>query len=619
MNRREFLGSAVAAGCFPHRMFGTPATKAQPFALRDVQLLDGPFSALMEKNRQYLHALESDRLLHTFRLTAGLPSSAEPLGGWENPKVELRGHFLGHYLSGCAQMSVSAHDPEIKSKADAIVGELAKCQKANGDGYLSAFPPEFFERLKTTGKVWAPWYTIHKLLAGLFDMYTLTGNSQALDVLQGMAGWTAKWAEPIGDAEMQNILKVEFGGMAEVLNNLYSVTGDKRHAELAGRFEKRSFLDPLAEQRDVLNGLHANTHIPQAIGAARKYELTGDQRYRTIAEYFWSQVVRHHSYCTGGNSNREGFGAPDQLAAQLSATTEECCCTYNMLKLTRHIFTWTGDAAAADYYERALFNGIIGTMNPKDGMTMYYVPLAAGYWKMFALPRESFWCCTGTGVENFSKLQDSIYFHDDKTLLVNLFVPSTLDWREQDVTLRQETKFPDEQHSQLEFRCDRPSELEVRVRIPYWVGEGAAVKVNGKSVAGLQSGSYVSIRRKWKSGDRIEVTLPMKLHVQAMPDNPGVQAFLYGPLVLAGRLGSEGLTAEAQSSDRTQQTRSHYLRGDPIRAPELRSASKDPAAWIKPAAGERLTFQTTGQAQNVTLIPLNRLFEERYAVYWNVS
>src|ERR1035441_62492 len=206
-----------------------------------------------------------------------------------------------------------------------------------------------------------------------------------------MAGWTAKWADPIGDAEMQNILKVEFGGMAEVLNNLYSVTGGKRHAELAGRFEKRSFLDPLAEQRDVLKGLHANMHIPQAIGAARKYELTGDARYRTIAEYFWSQVARHHSYCTGGNSNHEGFGAPDQLAAALSATTEECCCTYNMLKLTRRVFSWTGDAAIADYYERALFNGIIGTMNPKDGMTMYYVPLAAGYWKMFGLPRESFW------------------------------------------------------------------------------------------------------------------------------------------------------------------------------------------------------------------------------------
>ncbi len=623
MNRREFLGTTLAAGGFAGALPGAPQNasplKLEPFALRDVQLLDGEWSALMEKNRQYLLALESDRLLHTFRLTAGLPSTAEPLGGWESPNVELRGHFLGHYLSGCAQMSVSARDAEIKAKADSIVSELARCQKANGNGYISAFPPAFFERLKTTGKVWAPWYTVHKILAGIFDMYVLTGNTQALGVLEGMADWTAKWAEPIGDAEMQNILKVEFGGMAEVLNNLYSVTGDKRHAELAGRFEKRSFLDPLANQRDELKGLHANTHIPQAIGAARKYELTGDPRYRTIAQYFWSQVVGHHSYCTGGNSNHEHFDAPDQLASALSATTEECCCTYNMLKLTRHIISWTGDAAAAEYYERALFNGIIGTMNPRDGMTMYYVPLASGYWKMFGIPRQSFWCCTGTGVENFSKLQDSIYFHDDKSLYVNLFVASALDWRDKGVTVRQDTKFPDEQQSQLSFRCDHPLPLELRVRIPSWAGEGAAVKVNGMPVAGVQAGSYLSIRRTWKSGDKIDVKLPMKLHVEATPDDPGLQAFLYGPLVLAGRLGSDGLTAEAQSGDRTQQVKSHFLRGDPKPAPPLRSPFPGPATWIQPTAGKRLTFRITGQERDISLIPLNQLFDERYAVYFKVS
>jgi DUF1680 family protein len=237
---------------------------------------------------------------------------------------------------------------------------------------------------------------------------------------------------------------------------------------------------------------------------------------------------------------------------------------------------------------------------------------------MFALPRESFWCCTGTGVENFSKLQDSIYFHDDRTLYVNLFVASSLTWREQGVTVRQETKFPEEEYSRLEFRCEHPSNLDVCVRIPYWA-EGAAVKVNGKLVAGVESGSHLSIQRTWKSGDRIDVALPMKLHVQPMPDDPAVQAFLYGPLVLAGRLGSEGLTAEAQSSDRSQQTRSHYLRGDPKPAPELRSPSLDPAAWIKPVAGQRLTLRTAGQVQDITMIPLNRLFGERYAVYWKVS
>ena len=274
--------------------------------------------------------------------------------------------------------------------------------------------------MKNNGKVWAPWYTIHKILAGLLDMYTFTGNQQALDVLQAMADWTARWADPISDPAMQTILKVEFGGMAEVLYNLSAVTGKTRYAHLADRFEKRTFLDPLAEGRDELKGLHANTHIPQAIAAARKYEVTGDPRYRLIAENFWRTVVNHHSYCTGGNSDHEHFTAPDQLGKALSATTQECCCTYNMLKLTRHIFSWSASAEAADYYERALFNGILGTMNPTDGMTMYYVPLAPGYWKVFGLPRNSFWCCTGTGVESFSKLQDSIYFHDGRSLYVNL-------------------------------------------------------------------------------------------------------------------------------------------------------------------------------------------------------
>jgi DUF1680 family protein len=427
-----------------------------------------------------------------------------------------------------------------------------------------------------------------------------------------MAGWTQKWAEPINDQEMQTILKVEFGGMAEVLHNLYSITGDPGHLALAERFEKRSFLDPLAERRDVLKGLHANTHIPQAIGAARKYEITGDTRYRDIAEYFWSQVANHHSYCTGGNSNREGFGAPDQLATQLSATTEECCCTYNMLKLTRHLFSWTADPAYADFYERALFNGILGTMNPQDGMTMYYVPLASGYWKMFGLPRQSFWCCTGTGVENFSKLQDSIYFHNDQSLFVNLFIPSTLAWRDKGVTLRQETKFPDQQTSHFVFRCDHPVAFDVRIRNPYWAA-GTEVKVNGKAVAAASP-----IHRTWKTGDRIDVTLPMKLHSQSMPDDPGLQAFLYGPLVLAGRLGSEGLTAEAQASDRKEQVKSHYVRGTPVPVPDLRAASAEPASWIKPQ-GDALTFHTTGQQQDITMIPLNRLFGERYAVYWRIK
>ncbi len=306
------------------------------------------------------------------------------------------------------------------------------------DGYLSAFPPSFFDRLKEGKKVWAPWYTLHKIMAGLLDMYVLTGNQQALDVVRGMAAWTKKWADPLTDADMARIMHVEFGGMNEVLYNLYAVTGVKDYADTAHRFDHPEFFAPLAEGRDELKGLHVNTQIPKILGAARRYEFTGDPRYRRIAEFFWNQVTQHRSYATGGTSNGELWRSdPDKLADQLGHSTQECCCTYNMLKLTRHLFSWSPDARYFDYYERAFFNGIFGTMNPTNGLTMYYVPLATGYWKVFASPRKSFWCCTGTGVESFSKLADSIYFHDDESLYVNLFISSDLDWEEQGLRVRQ--------------------------------------------------------------------------------------------------------------------------------------------------------------------------------------
>ncbi len=623
MTRREFVSTAaavgVAAGVAQSAVKDAVQKKAHPFPLQQTRILDGPFFYFMERDRGYLHSLEEDRLLHTFRLNAGLPSKAEPLGGWEAPEIELRGHFLGHYLSGCAFMSVSARDEMIRKKADRIVGELYKCQRANGGGYLSAFPPEFLERLKTGTKVWAPWYTIHKIMAGLLDMYLYTGNTQALEMAQGMAAWTKKWADPISDQQMAQIHKVEFGGMNEVLRNLYAVTGDRSQLELAHRFDHASFFDPLAGGRDELNGLHANTHIPKVIGAARQYELTGDERYRRIAEFFWRQVTGHRAYCSGGTSNEEGWkSGPDRLARELSATTHECCCTYNLLKLTRHLFSWTADAACADYYERAMFNGILGTMNPKDGMTMYYVPMQSGYWKMFSHPRASFWCCTGTGLESFAKLTDSIYFNDDNGLYVNLFMASQLDWTERGVVIRQETRFPEQEGTKLIVRTQRPTTLDIRIRVPHWT-TGATATVNGAPVTGTpRPGQYLSIARAWNNGDEVELRTPMSLRAQAMPDDPALQAFLYGPIVLAGKLGKQGLKWSQTYGDPTDHMNNYYLKGDPVPAPEFRAAADDPATWMKPVPDQPLTFRTSGQEQDVTLIPLNQLFEERYAVYWKV-
>jgi len=623
LTRRQFIAAsalaplAAAARLAPVKDAVQP--QAQPFDLDSVRLIETTLLKLTEHNRDFLQSLETDRLLHTFRLTAGLPSSAEPLGGWEKPDVELRGHFTGHFLSGCALMSVGAGDTMLRDKGNLVVAELAKCQKANGksnaNGYLSAFPPSFFDRLKAGQKVWAPWYTLHKIMAGLLDMYVLARNEQALDVLRGMADWTKRWTDSLSDEDMARVLRVEFGGMNEVLYNLYAVTGVEDYAAAAHRFDDERLFGPLADGRDELKGLHVNTQIPKIIGAARRYELTGDPRYRRIAEFFWTQVTQHRAYATGGTSNDEHWRTgPDKLAAELGHDTQECCCTYNMLKLTRHLFKWSSEARYFDYYERAYFNGILGTMNPKDGLTMYYVPLAAGYWKVFASPRGSFWCCTGTGVESFSKLADSIYFHDENSLYVNLFIASDLAWEEQGVRIRQVTSFPNRGETRLRITTAKAVKLALRIREPYWTDGKMTVAVNGKPADAARAAGYRVVDRFWENGDELSATLPMNLHLHAMPDDDTLQAVMYGPLVLAGDLGQDGLTdAMRQGGDNPPDM------PKPPAAPEFVAESRFPQSWIEPAAGTQLSFRTKGQSRDITMMPLNRILGQRYGVYWRVT
>ncbi len=452
--RREFLGaSAAAAAALPLVRFASgsaaPVEASRianvPFDLSRVRLLPGPFFDAADVNRRFLLNLDPDRLLHMFRLTAGLPSTALPLGGWEAPENELRGHYTGHYLSACAMRAAGFSDDEAKARGDRIVAELAKCQEKHGNDYLSAFPEELFDRLRADERVWAPFYTLHKILAGLLDMHTLAGNARALDVAAGMATWISRWTQPLGEAAMARVLEREYGGMNEALYNLSAITGSEDFRELAHRFDHERIFAPLAEGRDELKGLHANTTIPKIIGAARRYELTGESRYRRIAEYFWREVATRRAYCTGGTSNGESWNAePGAIASELSGYTQECCVTYNMLKLARHVGGWTGDPACAEFIERAMWNGILGTQHPADGSKLYYVPLASGYWKLFGTPLHDFWCCTGTGSESFSKLGESVYFRAGDALLVDQFVSSELDWKEKGLRVVQETRFPEE-------------------------------------------------------------------------------------------------------------------------------------------------------------------------------
>ena len=615
--------------------------KAEPFPMAAVRLLpDSVYHDAQEWNRGYMARLEADRLLYTFRANAGLPPGpAKPLGGWEQPEngqrsSELRGHFAGHFLSASAQLAAGG-DEAARAKGDYMVAEMAKCQQRLGGKYLSAFPTTWWDRLEKGERVWAPFYTIHKIMAGMFDMYSLAGNQQALQVLEGMAAWADEWTAPKTDQHMQQILTIEFGGIAETLYRLAAATSNDRWAAVGDRFQKRSFLNPLAARRDELRGLHANTHIPQVIASARRYDLSGDMRFHDVACYFFDEVATARTYVTGGTSNAEAWLAPPRrLAAELklSVNTAECCCAYNMLKLARHLYGWDPNPSYFDYYEHLLLNHRIGTIRPKTGNTQYYLSLAPGVWKTFGTEDQTFWCCTGSGIEEYSKLNDSIYWRDSEGLYVNLFVPSELDWAERGFKLRQETKYPASQTTALTVTAARPGEMAIRLRIPGWLRTAPAVRVNGKATdASAAPGSYLALKRTWKAGDRIELELPMHLHAQAMPDDPATQAFLYGPLVLAGDLGGEGLTEAHIIGPNLRVGAPNAVQfGSPlgppstappvpeIEIPTFRASGADPDAWIQPA-GPPLAFRTTGQKKNVTLVPLNSLFDRRYSVYWQVS
>jgi DUF1680 family protein len=586
-----------------------------PFPLNQVQILNGPFAAMMERNRKYLQELDADRLLHNFRLTAGLNSTAEPLGGWEEPKVELRGHFVGHYLTACALMFALTGDEALKKKADYLVTELARCQEALGpSGYLSAFPEEFIDRVIARQRVWAPWYTLHKIMAGLLDMYRYTGNKQALQVVEKMASWAKSRLDGLTHQQIQAMLQTEFGGMNEVLTNLYAVTGNPDHLTLARKFDHEAFFEPLAFRRDELKGLHVNTQIPKVIGAVREYEFTGEKKYYDLATFFWRQVVDLRSYVTGGTSNYESWRTDaGQMATELSNATHETCCTYNMLKLTKELYTLQPDPYYADYYERALFNGILPTQDPETCLTMYYVPMESGWYKTFGTPLDSFWCCTGTGIENPPRSAEAIYFYDDDGIYVNLFIASELNWPEKGLRLRQETKFPEEEKTTFIFSTKNPIRLALRLRVPYWATKGAELIINGeKKMIMAIPGTYIRVAETWKDGDRLEFHLPMSLHLWPIQDDPQIAAILYGPIVLAGVLPTEELSEKDVYGP-------YHARGKKVKAPDLVADMNRPEDWLEPVENQPLTFRTVGvgRPEDVTLIPFYRLFGNRYAIYWH--
>jgi len=569
------------------------------FPLPEVRLLEGPFRRAMELDGAYLLALDPERLVRNFRVNAGLPAPGQPLGGWEAPDCELRGHFVGHYMSACAQMYAATGDKRYLEKGEAVVRVLGLCQEQLSGGYLSAFPETFLDRVEQRKQVWAPYYTLHKILAGLEDMYVYGQDEQALEMARKLGDWVVARNSRLSDEQMQAMLQTEQGGMNEALANLYGLTGEKKYWAMSLRFNHHRVIDPLEAGEDRLTGLHANTQIPKLIGLARQYELTGDTNLEAGAKNFWETVVQHRSYVIGGNSDGEMFTATNRLG-QMGPNTTETCNTYNMLKLTRHLFCWEPRAEYADYYEKALCNHILASQNPESGMMCYYVPLRAGSRKNFNRPNDDFWCCTGTGVENHGKYGDSLYFHNDDQLYVNQFIGSELDWKEKGLQVRQESRFPEEEQSRLTLHCAQAVALEIKVRHPGWARRGFEVRVNGEQVAAGEPGSYVAIKRAWQDGDRIEIQMPYELREEGFAERPERAAVLDGPLVL-------GAVIDMKKPN-----------------PEIVSA---PGTWLgalRPVANRIATYEGAvfripgeAKAESLTLEPFYQIYRRNYEVYWD--
>lgn len=605
---------------------------AESFDLSDIQLRESPFLEARETNAGYLLSLEPDRFLAWFRKEAGLEPKGEVYGGWESEGYVIAGHSLGHYLSALSKQYHATGDERFKERVDYIVKELALVQEEHGDGYVAAIRDgrEAFKEISegniqpdgfSLNEVNVPWYNLDKTFNGLRDAFLLAENEQALEVVTKLTTWAYNITEDLTEEEWQEMLSVEFGGMIHSLANVYAITGNPRHLKLAEKFYHHEVLDPLSNGKDELEGLHANTQIPKVRGVAKIHELTDKQDYHTIADFFWNQVVSSHTYVNGGHGHEEAFGPPNQLSERLNHTTETCN-TYNMLWLTRMLFSWNPDGELMDYYERALYNHILASQNPETGMFVYKGYLDMPTRKGFSDSTNSFWCCVGTGMENHTHYGRDVYYRSGDSLYVNLFMASDLEWEEQGLVLKQETDFPVEEGSQLTLSTDQPVELSLLIREPNWWGEDMEFTVNGdrKQLTEPEDG-YHEIRRTFKDGDVIEINMPMEHRIEAMPDDEKRIAFFYGPVLLNAILEEEPADDGEEGEDEEENTK----------VPQLKGSKEELLNALEPVEGKELHFRAEGvgrmknedtgqwETTDIYLKPQYQTVNELYTVYMDIQ
>jgi DUF1680 family protein len=608
------------------------------FDLADVQMLPGPFRDNMVRDLDYLTSFDCDRLLAPFQTAAGLPTRAPNLGGWESEG--LASHYCGHFMSAAAMMYAHTRDPRLAVKIDYLLPRLAACQQANGlddpefAGYCAGIPNgKAGLRRALAGDIdvgnldalfsfnlnglWSPWYTIHKIMAGLRDVYLHMGRAQAKRILVGMSEWAAQFPRRLSDAQMQKMLISEQGGMNEVLADVYAITGKEDYLRLAQHFNENSQLDPLMRRRDILDGVHSNQYIPRVIGLATQYELTGNHNYRTGAEFFWENVARERSVVFGGNGNHEDFFPIGDAWQQLSVSSAESCCTYNMLKLTNHYFCWNAALEAADFFERALVNHILGSQDPETGMITYYMSMQPGHFKTFSTHWDSCWCCCGTGMENHAKYARGIYFHQGDTLWVNLYIASELHWKHKSLTIRQRTAFPNGTRVRIEIAAARPAHATLRLRHPYWSTPGMALRLNGTRLDPGPPGRYLELTRDWQDGDLIEIELRMPLRIERMPHHPSTFAILAGPTVLAAVFGDASMTPPIPYADGNQLEWAEVP--NPPVVHRLAVGGRPVDSWVTPDPRQPLVWHTrgVGRPTDVRLVLYYSVAHERYVVYFD--
>lgn len=587
--------------------------QVRDFPYGTVKIKDQYKSHAFDLELSYLYSLDPDKLMVGFLETSGLVPEKERYHGWE--ETEIQGHTLGHYMTAVAQAYGYTGNQELLERLTYIITALEKCQRE--DGFLFASQEEIFDRVENKRPAWVPWYTMHKILSGLISVYRYTGDETAKKVASDLGGWIYRRCISWTEETKKQVLAVEYGGMNDCLYDLYVITEDDRFIKAAHQFDEMTLFQKLYEGEDILNGLHANTTIPKVLGALKRYLLLGEFFYLEVAKNFWNMVTEHHSYITGGNSEWEHFGKPDILDSERTACNCETCNTYNMLKLSKELFELTKERKYADFYESTYLNAILSSQNPETGMTTYFQPMASGYFKVYSTPYDSFWCCTGSGMENFTKLHEGAVYRDENTMYIIRYEDSEIIWKEKGLKLEVVCEQKENLYRVKILVAEQEADAEgnkICLLIPKWNIKTPVIQEHGISTT-VES-NWISLDVGLEKGNSIEIAYSMELTAKSLPDNSHVLAFQYGPYVLSADLGMEQMdqiyTGVNVLVPQKEMIIPDYLVFDEKDCQEFKQY---PERFLNKTPG-KIEFTIENQGRTLTFTPHYLRYRERYGIYW---